>query len=173
MPEKKLAFGSEAAAADRREKATFGAGCFWGVQYGFDKQKGVVSSEVGYMGGDKENPTTNDIYYMNTGHVEVVQLEFDPKEVSYEELLDIFWKIHDPTQVNRQGPDRGEEYRSVIFTHSKEQAEMAEASKEAMELSGKYDDSIVTSIEPVSKFWRAEEFHQKFDEKRGYSTCRL
>lgn len=153
------------------EKATFGAGCFWGVQYGFDKQEGVISSEVGYMGGEMENPTYEDVCYKGTGHAEVVQLEFDPAAISYDQLLEVFWKIHNPTQFNRQGPDVGDQYRSVIFTHSQEQAEKAEASKEA--ISDQFEDPIATIIEPAHTFWRAEEYHQKYDEKRGYSTCHI
>lgn len=159
--------------SEQLETATFGAGCFWGVQYGFDKQEGVVSSEVGYMGGETENPSYEDVCSKGTGHAEVVQLQFDPKMISYDQLLEVFWKIHNPTQYNRQGPDVGDQYRSVIFTHSPEQVEKAEASKEALENSGKHEDPIATVIEPAPTFWRAEEYHQKYDEKRGYSTCHI
>ena len=125
------------------------------------------------MGGEMDDPSYEDVCYKGTGHAEVVQLEFDPTVITYEKLLELFWMMHNPTQVNRQGPDVGDQYRSVIFTHSDQQAEKAEASKETLEDSGKYDDPIATIIEPAGTFWRAEEYHQKYDEKRGYSTCQI
>ena len=155
------------------EKATFGAGCFWGIQYGFDKQKGVKKSEVGYMGGTLDDPTYEDVCSKGTGHVEVVQLEFDPEVISYEELLELFWKMHDPTQVDRQGPDVGDQYRSVIFTHSEEQEKATNDAIKKLTEAGAYHHPIATIIEPAKTFWRAEEYHQKYDEKRGYSTCSI
>lgn len=155
------------------EKATFAAGCFWGIQYGFDKQEGVISSEVGYMGGEKDNPSYEEVCTKGTGHAEVVQLEFDPEIISYEKLLELFWKMHDPTQVNRQGPDIGEQYRSAIFTHSENQEKAANESIKKLTEAGAYDQPIATIIEPAKTFWRAEEYHQKYDEKRGYSTCSI
>lgn len=152
-------------------KATFGAGCFWGVEAAFRRVKGVVDTAVGYEGGITENPTYHDVCTDRTGHAEVVQVEFDPKQVSYEQLLEVFWSIHDPTQVNRQGPDVGTQYRSVIFYHSPEQEAAARKSKEALERSGRYRRPIATAIEPARVFWRAEEYHQRYLEKRGLASC--
>jgi len=148
------------------EKATFGAGCFWGVEAKFRQIKGVVSTSVGYMGGHFENPIYLDVCARITGHAEVVQVEYDPTVVSYEQLLNIFWNIHDPTSLNRQGPDRGEQYRSVIFYHTKEQEATARSSKRKLQLSGKYDKDIVTQIQPASTYWLAEEYHQQYLEKK-------
>jgi len=156
-----------------REKATFGAGCFWGVEEIFRTLKGVTSTAVGYAGGTKENPTYEDVCTDETGHAEAVQVEFDPGQVSYEQLLDVFWSNHNPTTLNRQGPDSGTQYRSVIFYHSPEQKAAAEASKEKLETSGRFSRPIVTQIEPASKFWRAEEYHQRYLEKRGQSHCAI
>jgi peptide-methionine (S)-S-oxide reductase len=156
-----------------REKATFGAGCFWGVEEIFRTLKGVTSTAVGYAGGTKENPTYEDVCTDETGHAEAVQVEFDPGQVNYEQLLDVFWSNHNPTTLNRQGPDSGTQYRSVIFYHSPEQKAVAEASKEKLETSGRFSRPIVTQIEPASKFWRAEEYHQRYLEKRGQSHCAL
>jgi peptide-methionine (S)-S-oxide reductase len=156
-----------------REKATFGAGCFWGVEETFRTLKGVTSTAVGYAGGTKENPTYEDVCTDETGHAEAVQVEFDPGQVNYEQLLDVFWSNHNPTTLNRQGPDSGTQYRSVIFYHSPEQKAVAEASKEKLETSGRFSRPIVTQIEPASKFWRAEEYHQRYLEKRGQSHCAL
>jgi peptide-methionine (S)-S-oxide reductase len=156
-----------------REKATFGAGCFWGVEETFRTLKGVTSTAVGYAGGTKENPTYEDVCTDETGHAEVVQVEFDPGQVSYEQLLDVFWSNHNPTTLNRQGPDSGTQYRSVIFYHSPEQKAVAGASKEKLKKSGRFSRPIVTQIEPASKFWRAEEYHQRYLEKRGQSHCAL
>ncbi len=149
------------------EKATFGAGCFWGVEATFRKVQGVVSTTVGYSGGTFENPTYKDVCSGETGHAEVVQLEYDPTKVSYEDLLDVFWRIHDPTTLNRQGPDVGTQYRSAIFFHTPEQAAVAIASKEKLQKSGHFTKPIVTEITPASEFYRAEDYHQRYLEKRG------
>jgi peptide-methionine (S)-S-oxide reductase len=153
------------------EKATFGAGCFWGVEETFRNVKGVLSTSVGYAGGAMEDPTYQDVCTDKTGHAEVVEVEFDPAQVSYDQLLDVFWSNHNPTTRNRQGPDVGTQYRSVIFYHSPEQKAVAEASKEKLEKSGRFNRPIVTQIEPASKFWRAEEYHQRYLQKRGQSHC--
>jgi peptide-methionine (S)-S-oxide reductase len=153
------------------EKATFGAGCFWGVEAEFRNVKGVVDAAVGYEGGTKENPSYKDVCTDRTGHAEVVQVEFDPAVVSFEQLLDVFWSLHDPTQVNRQGPDIGSQYRSVIFFHSPEQERAARVSKEKLGMSGKFPRPIATQIVPASAFWRAEEYHQRYLEKRGLASC--
>jgi peptide-methionine (S)-S-oxide reductase len=155
------------------EKATFGAGCFWGVESTFRSLAGVTDAAVGYAGGAKENPTYEDVCTDETGHAEVVEVEFDPAVVSYEKLLDVFWANHNPTTLNRQGPDVGRQYRSVIFYHSPEQRAAAEASKIALENSGKFRSPIVTQIEPAPKFYRAEEYHQRYLEKRGRSHCAI
>lgn len=150
------------------EKATFGAGCFWGVEAAFRKEvKGVVSTSVGYMGGHFPNPSYLDVLSRITGHAEVVQLEYDPQQVSYDELLDVFWNIHDPTTLNRQGPDRGEQYRSIIFFHKREQEEAAKRSKEKLQLSGRFDKNIVTQIIPASEYYLATQEHQQYFEKKG------
>ena len=153
------------------EKATFGAGCFWGVEAAFRKVKGVVSTAVGYMGGTSENPTYKDVCTDKTGHIEVVQVEFDPEVISYEELLKVFWEIHDPTQLNRQGPDFGTQYRSVIFFHNDEQKKLAITSKEQLQQSGRYEGEIVTEITPATTFYKAEEYHQRYHEKHGIDSC--
>lgn len=153
------------------EKATFGAGCFWGVEETFRLVKGVRSTAAGYMGGSLSNPAYEDVCTDTTGHAEVVQIEYDPGEVSYEELLKLFWECHDPTTLNRQGPDIGTQYRSVIFFHTPEQEELARKSKEELEKSGKYRRPVVTEIVPASTFWRAEEYHQRYLEKRGLGRC--
>ena len=155
------------------EKATFGAGCFWGVESTFRSIEGVTDAAVGYAGGTKENPTYEDVCTDETGHAEVVQVEFDPAVVSYEKLLEVFWASHNPTTLNRQGPDIGTQYRSVIFYHSPEQRVVAEASKTALDKSGKFRSPIVTKIEPAPKFYRAEEYHQRYLEKRGQSHCAI
>jgi peptide-methionine (S)-S-oxide reductase len=155
------------------EVATFGAGCFWGVEETFRKIPGVKNTVVGYMGGTTENPTYEEVCTDKTGHAEVVQVEYDPAEVSYEELLDVFWNSHNPTTLNRQGPDVGTQYRSVIFYHTPEQKRVAEASKEKMDRSGKWKDPIVTEITPASTFYRAEEYHQRYLQKRGLDSCSL
>jgi peptide-methionine (S)-S-oxide reductase len=153
--------------------ATFAAGCFWGVEETFRKVKGVTATAVGYSGGTMANPTYEDVCTDRTGHAEVVQVEFDPAQVSYEELLRVFWENHDPTTVNRQGPDIGRQYRSAIFYHIPEQKAAAEASKEELQKSGKYRRPIVTEITPAGPFYRAEEYHQRYLEKRGQTHCSL
>lgn len=155
------------------QKATFGAGCFWGVEAAFRELKGVVSTSVGYMGGTLENPTYEDVCTDRTGHAEVVEVLYDPAQISYEDLLDVFWKIHDPTTLNRQGADLGTQYRSVIFYHTPEQEAAARASKEKLRLSGRFKRDIVTQIVPAAKFWRAEEYHQQYYEKTGRRSCRF
>lgn len=150
------------------EFATFGAGCFWGVEESFREVPGVITTVVGYMGGHLDNPTYEDVCTDRTGHAEVVQLEYDPDEISYTELLNIFWNIHNPTTLNRQGPDIGRQYRSVIFYHTPEQRQAAEQSKQKLEEGGMYEKKpIVTAIEPASTFWRAEEYHQRYIQKRS------
>ncbi len=155
------------------QKATFGAGCFWGVEAAFRQLKGVVSTSVGYMGGTLENPTYEDVCTDKTGHAEVVEVLYDPTQITYEDLLEVFWKIHDPTTLNRQGPDRGTQYRSVIFYHSPEQEAAARASKERLGRLGLLKREIVTQIEPAARFWRAEEYHQQYYEKTGRRSCRF
>lgn len=155
------------------QKATFGAGCFWGVEAAFRELNGVVSTSVGYMGGTLESPTYEDVCTDKTGHAEVVEVLYDPALISYEDLLELFWKIHDPTTLNRQGPDYGTQYRSVIFYHTPEQEAAARASKERLERSGKFKRRIVTRIEPAARFWRAEEYHQQYYEKTGRRSCRF
>ncbi len=155
------------------EKATFGAGCFWGVEETFRKTKGVKDTAVGYTGGSLENPTYKDVCTNESGHAEAVEVTFDPAEVSYDELLDVFWSNHNPTTLNRQGPDWGTQYRSAIFFHSPEQEAAARASKEKLEKSGRYNRPIVTQIVPASVFYRAEEYHQRYLEKRGVSSCHI
>ena len=155
------------------EKATFGAGCFWGVEAAFRQVNGVKATTVGYAGGTLENPTYKDVCSGRTGHAEVVEVEFDPAQVSYEELLKVFWDNHDPTTLNRQGPDVGEQYRSAIFYHTPEQEAAARASKAALEQSGTYRRAIVTEITPAPTFYRAEDYHQQYFEKRGISHCHI
>lgn len=155
------------------EKATFGAGCFWGVEETFRLTPGVIETSVGYAGGHTEEPSYKDVCTDRTGHAEVVQVEYDPAKVSYPELLNVFWTSHDPTQVNRQGPDVGTQYRTVIFYHSPEQEQAARASKAEMETSGKFRRPIATEIVPAPAFWRAEEYHQKYLAKRGISHCHI
>lgn len=147
-------------------QATFGAGCFWGVEAAFRPVTGVVSTSVGYMGGHFENPSYLDVLSRITGHAEVCQVEYDASVVSYEELLNLFWRIHDPTSLNRQGADRGEQYRSVIFWHTPEQATIARRSKEQRDRSGSYDKPIVTQIQPASHYWLATEEHQQYFAKK-------
>lgn len=173
-----LALGGILATAQAEEAhvtdtATFGGGCFWGVEEAFRQVKGVRSTAAGYMGGNFDNPSYQDVCTDTTGHAEVVQILFAPDSVDYQRLLDVFWAIHDPTTLNRQGPDIGTQYRSVIFYHSDEQKRLAEASKEALEKSGKYRRPIVTAIVPASTFWRAEDYHQQYLAKRGLGSCHL
>lgn len=153
------------------EKAIFGAGCFWGVEATFQDLEGVVSTRVGYSGGTTENPTYRQVCSHKTGHAEVVQVKFDPERVSYEKLLEVFWSIHNPTTLNRQGPDVGSQYRSVIFYTTEEQKVKAIESKQKMEKSGRFKRKIVTFIEPAKEFYDAEEYHQKYHKKNGRSHC--
>lgn len=146
-------------------KATFGAGCFWCVEHVFQKVNGVINTSVGYMGGTTKNPTYEEVCTDETGHAEVVQVDYDPEKISYEEILQVFWSNHDPTTLNRQGPDIGKQYRSAIFFHTPEQQEIAKKSKD--EVSGKYTKKIVTEITPAAEFYKAEEYHQKYYTKCG------
>jgi len=155
------------------EIATFGAGCFWGIEAAFRKVPGVLDAAVGYSGGQTQNPTYREVCTDTTGHAEVVQVTFDPQKVSYEQLLDVFWGIHDPTQVNRQGPDYGKQYRTAIFFHTPEQEAAARKSKQALEASGKLRRPIATEITQAGTFWRAEEYHQRYLEKRGAASCHI
>jgi peptide-methionine (S)-S-oxide reductase len=150
-------------------KATFGAGCFWGVEAEFRRLQGVTATAAGYAGGGLDNPTYEQVCSNTTGHAEVVQVDFDPEVISYEELVDHFWRLHDPTQVNRQGPDIGTQYRSVIFTHDDEQAAVASASRERAQQSS--SRPIATQIVPAAAFWPAEEYHQRYLEKKGLASC--
>jgi peptide-methionine (S)-S-oxide reductase len=154
------------------EKATFGAGCFWHVEEAFRQVAGVVSTQVGYMGGMKANPTYEEVCAHTTGHAEVVEVTYDPGRVSYDTLLQIFWDCHDPTQLNRQGPDVGSNYRSAIFFHTPEQEQMARQSKEKLDVSHRHRRPIVTEITPAATFWRAEEYHQQYLAKQGRNSCR-
>lgn len=149
------------------EQATFAAGCFWGVEAEFRKVKGVLSTAVGYTGGHTKNPTYKDVCSGTTRHAEAVLVEYDPSHLSYEDLLNVFWEIHDPTLLNRQGPDFGTQYRSAIFYHTPEQQAAATASKERLQKGGRYKKPIVTEITPTPEFWRAEEYHQQYFEKQG------
>ena len=153
------------------EKAIFGAGCFWGVESAFSAVEGVLSATSGYSGGTKENPSYEEVCTGTTGHAEVVEVEFDSDSVGYETLLDEFWKIHDPTTLNRQGPDVGTQYRSVIFTHSPEQERAAVESKNRLAEHGVKSNPIVTEIAEASEFYRAEEYHQRYFEKHGIDYC--
>jgi len=155
------------------ELATFGAGCFWGVEVTFRNVKGVKDALVGYLGGTMENPTYKDVCTGRTGHAEVVQVEFDPAEVSYGKLLEVFWDNHNPTTLNRQGPDVGTQYRSAIFYHSDEQKRAAEESKAQLTASGRISRPIVTEITPASAFYPAEDYHQRYLEKRGLASCHV
>lgn len=155
------------------ETATFAAGCFWGVEATFRQVPGVVSTAVGYMGGTLENPTYQDVCTDKTGHAEAVQITYDPSKTSYNDLLRVFWQNHDPTTPNRQGPDVGTQYRSVIFYHTPEQEALARASIEDLERSGAFKRPIVTEIVPASTFYRAEEYHQQYLEKRGLAQCHI
>ena len=155
------------------EQATFGAGCFWGVEETFRKLPGVIETAVGYMGGTTENPTYEQVCSDRTGHAEVMQVTYDSEKISYEKLLEIFWNSHNPTTLNRQGPDVGTQYRSAIFYHTPQQKEIAEKSKEELEKSGKWKSPIVTEITPAQNFWKAEEYHQKYLMKRGEDACHI
>jgi peptide-methionine (S)-S-oxide reductase len=155
------------------QKATFGAGCFWGVEAAFRRVKGVAGAAAGYMGGTLDKPTYEDVCTDRTGHAEVVQVEYDPAQVSYDELLKVFWDNHNPTTLNRQGPDVGTQYRSVVFYHTPEQQAAAQASKEKLQASGRFPRPIVTEITPAATFYRAEEYHQQYLEKRGMAQCHI
>ncbi len=154
-------------------KAIFAAGCFWGVEATFRQIPGVISTRVGYTGGQLPNPTYKDVCTDRTGHAEAVEVEYDPSQVSYERLLDVFWQNHDPTQLNRQGPDWGTQYRSAIFFNTPEQEGAAQASKERQEKSGRYSKPIVTQIVPAVTFYPAEDYHQQYLEKRGLASCHI
>ena len=156
-----------------QEIATFGAGCFWGIEAEFRRVPGVLDAAVGYSGGHTQNPSYQEVCTDTTGHAEVVQVTFDPEKVSYDQLLNVFWTIHDPTQVNRQGPDYGAQYRTAIFFHSPEQEAAAKKSKQALEASGKLRRPVATEITPAGPFWRAEEYHQRYLEKRGAASCHI
>ncbi len=158
---------------ENKEKASFAAGCFWGVEETFRKLKGVISTSVGYMGGDLDNPTYEDVCTGRTGHAEAVEIIFDPSQISFDQLLQVFWENHDPTTLNRQGPDIGEQYRSVIFYHNEEQKRLASASKEKLQKSGRYRNDIVTQIVPATTFYKAEDYHQQYLAKRGLRSCRF
>ena len=153
------------------ETATFAAGCFWGVEAAFRKVDGVESTVVGYTGGHMKNPTYKQVCSDTTGHAEAIQLTYDPKKITYQKLLDTFWSIHDPTTPNRQGPDIGSQYRSVVFYHDHNQKQTAENSMDALDKSDKFNRPIVTSIEPAQPFYRAEEYHQRYHEKHGLTSC--
>ncbi len=155
------------------EKATFGAGCFWGVEVAFRQLKGVTATQVGYLGGSLLNPTYKDVCSGRTGHAEVVEVTYDPAQSSYEDLLKVFWENHDPTQLNRQGPDIGDQYRSAIFFHTPEQETAARASLAQLDASGRFKRPIATEITLASEFYRAEEYHQQYLEKRGMAHCHI
>jgi len=155
------------------EKATFGAGCFWGVEARFNELAGVIDTAAGYEGGDLEHPTYQEVCSDRTGHAEVVQVTFDPSRLPYEALLDAFFALHDPTQVNRQGPDWGTQYRSVIFAHSDQQAAEARAKIAELNASGTFRQPIATQVTPSKTFWKAEEYHQRYLEKRGMVSCHI
>jgi peptide-methionine (S)-S-oxide reductase len=155
------------------EKASFAAGCFWGVEATFRQVKGVVSTAVGYMGGTLKNPTYKDVCTDRTGHAEAVEVVYDPNQVSYDDLLKVFWENHDPTTLNRQGPDVGTQYRSAIFFHTLEQEAAATASREKLEKAHVFKRPIVTEIVPASEFWKAEDYHQQYLEKRGLAHCTI
>jgi peptide-methionine (S)-S-oxide reductase len=153
------------------KKATFGAGCFWGVEAAFRQLEGVTATAAGFEGGHTENPSYQDVCSHTTGHAEVVEVTYDPDRISYDQLLEVFWGKHDPTQLNRQGWDVGDQYRSVIFFHDEEQREAAERSKAELDASGRYRKPILTKIEPAQTFYPAEEYHQRYLEKQGRASC--
>lgn len=155
------------------KKATFGAGCFWGVEAAYRQIPGVKTTRVGYLGGTMENPTYRDVCSGRTGHAEVVEVAYDPARITYDDLLTVFWENHDPTTLNRQGPDVGPQYRSAIFYHDDEQKAAAAASKEERDRSGRHPRPIVTEITPATKFYEAEDYHQQYLEKRGLSSCHI
>lgn len=155
------------------EIAVFGAGCFWGVEDAFMQLEGVNKTTVGYLGGSKEHPTYENVCSGNTGHAEVVKIEFNPKVIGYDKLVDAFWSMHNPTSLNRQGPDVGTQYRSAIFYHTEEQKKVAEQSKKNLEASGKFKQPIVTEISKASTFYEAEDYHQEYLKKNGLSSCHI
>jgi peptide-methionine (S)-S-oxide reductase len=155
------------------EKATFGAGCFWGVEATFRQTTGVIATRVGYLGGTLENPTYEDVCRKDTGHAEVVEVTFDPAIISFEKLLDVFWSSHNPTTLNRQGPDVGTQYRSAVFYHDEAQKHAAELSKAKLNESRRFKDPVVTEVTPTSTFYAAEEYHQRYLEKRGLASCHI
>ena len=155
------------------EKATFGAGCFWGVEAAFQNVDGVISTSVGYMGGTTKNPTYEDVCTHTTGHAEVVQIIYDPSIISYNDLLEIFWNIHDPTSTNRQGSDIGDQYRSVIFYHTPQQKNEAIESMKRLQESSKFPKPIVTQLSPASEYYIAEDYHQRYLEKRKKRSCSI
>jgi peptide-methionine (S)-S-oxide reductase len=154
-------------------KATFAAGCFWGVEAAFRQLPGVTATRVGYIGGKTQNPTYKDVCTDGTGHAEAVEVDFDPSKLSYDKLLEVFWENHDPTQLNRQGPDFGTQYRSGIFFHTPEQEAEAKASKEALEKAHRFNRPVVTQIVPAVTFYEAEDYHQQYLEKRGLASCHI
>lgn len=159
--------------SNETEQATFAAGCFWGVQDEFDQVDGVVATEVGYTGGTTENPTYEQVCGKGTGHAEAVRVEFDPAKVSFDDLLDTFFGLHDPTQVNRQGPDVGSQYRTAIFPHSAQQEAAAKAAIQNLDESGELARPVATTVEALAPWWKAEEYHQKYFQKTGQSSCRI
>lgn len=170
-PEEKNMNQAKSDPAVKTEFATFGGGCFWGVEENFRTTEGVVNTAVGYMGGDVENPSYKQVCTDTTGHVEVCRVEYDPSKISYGDLVNLFWKIHDPTQVNRQGPDVGFQYRSVIFYENDAQKQIAENSKSTLDQSGKLSRPVATAIVPAGTFWMAEDYHQQYLFKRGLPAC--
>ena len=156
-----------------RQKATFAAGCFWGVEAAFRQVQGVIETTVGYTGGQTPHPTYEQVCSHTTGHAEAVEIEYDPAQVSYEDLLEVFWSIHNPTTLNQQGPDRGSQYRSAIFYHTLQQRAAADVSKARLERAHRYDRAIVTQIVPADEFYRAEEYHQRYVEKHGGGQCAI
>jgi peptide-methionine (S)-S-oxide reductase len=154
-------------------KATFAAGCFWGVEATFRQLPGVISTRVGYTGGNSPNPTYKQVCTDTTGHAEAVEIDYDPAKLSYDKLLEVFWENHDPTQLNRQGPDWGKQYRSAIFFHTPEQEKAAKASKEQLEKSHRFSKPIVTQIVPAVTFFEAEDYHQQYLEKKGLASCHI
>ena len=155
------------------ELATFDAGCFWGVEARFRELEGVLEATSGYMGGTLDKPDYRAVCSGSTGHAEVVQVSYDPEKVGYQALLDLFFAMHNPTTLNRQGPDIGSQYRSVIFCHTPEQAKLAQAAVKAADASGRWSDPVVTTVEPASTFWRAEEYPQRYLEKNGLGSCSI
>ncbi len=155
------------------KKATFGAGCFWGVEETFRRLPGVTATAVGYEGGNLPNPTYQDVCNDETGHAEVVEVDYDPEVIAYGQLLEAFWAAHDPTTMNRQGPDHGTQYRSAVFYHDEDQRQVAEGSKQRLQESGRFKRPVVTQIAPAAAFWRAEDYHQQYLAKRGRSNCHL